>query len=53
MRSNITNPKTEFYSDYRGSVYCTEQEFGTFYMPSSLPETTRELYPLTVNHNIT
>jgi hypothetical protein len=35
MRSNITNPKTEYYLHYRGSVYCTEQEFGTFYMRSS------------------
>jgi len=35
MRSNITNPKTEYYIHYRGSVYCTEQEFGTFYMRSS------------------
>jgi len=34
-RSNITNPKTEYYLHYRGSVYCTEQEFGTFYMRSS------------------
>jgi hypothetical protein len=33
-RSNITNPKTEYYLHYRGSVYCTEQDFGTFYMRS-------------------
>jgi len=32
MRSNITNPKTEYYLHYRGSAYCTKQEFGTFYM---------------------
>ena len=30
----ITNPKTECYLHYRGSGYCTEQEFGTFFMRS-------------------
>jgi hypothetical protein len=34
MRSNITNPKTEYYFHYRGSVYCTELLFGTFCMRS-------------------
>ena len=27
--------EAEYYLHYRGSVYCTEQEFGTFYMRSS------------------
>jgi hypothetical protein len=35
MRSNIRNPKTEYCLHYRGSVYCTELLFGTFYMQSS------------------
>jgi len=33
MRSNITNPKTECYLHYRGSVYCTEQEHSICYRP--------------------
>jgi len=27
--------EAEYYLHYRGSVYCTEQEFGTLYMRSS------------------
>ena len=27
--------EAEYYLHYRGSVYCTEQEFDTFYMRSA------------------
>jgi hypothetical protein len=35
MRSDIMNLKTAYYFHYRGSVRCTEQEFGTIYVQSS------------------
>jgi transposase InsO family protein len=39
MRSNITNPKTEYY--YVTEVVYSVPMFGTFYMRSSYPETIR------------
>jgi len=38
-RSSV--PKMVYYLHYKGSIYCTEQEFRAFYMQSCWPETTR------------